>query len=182
MDAHIKQLRRSCFYQLRRLRVIRHCLSRGSLLTLACAFICNRIDYCKRRPLWSYCMSSRSPTVRPERYGAPRPQHSKVLTHFAGYPWWYSLASSPVSLSVQNLYSRAKQHCRFFTTITTGTLPPCRHRVGSSASSICWPKRPLSSAVSHRELWLARFLNLRTATLEHTVSWNSTISWKLEPH
>ena len=46
MDAHIKQLCRSCFYQLRRLRVIRHCLSRGSLLTLACAFICNRIDYC----------------------------------------------------------------------------------------------------------------------------------------
>ena len=46
MDAHIKQLCRSCFYQLRRLWVIRHCLSRGSLLTLACAFICNRIDYC----------------------------------------------------------------------------------------------------------------------------------------
>ena len=46
MDAHIKQLCRSCFYQLRRLRVIRHCLSRGSLLNLACAFICNRIDYC----------------------------------------------------------------------------------------------------------------------------------------
>ena len=46
MDAHIKQLCRSCFYQLRRLRVIRHCLSRESLLTLAYAFICNRIDYC----------------------------------------------------------------------------------------------------------------------------------------
>ena len=45
MDAHIKQLCRSCFYQLRRLRVIRYCLSRGSLLTLACAFICNRMDY-----------------------------------------------------------------------------------------------------------------------------------------
>ena len=26
----------------------RHFLSRGSLLTLACAFICNRIDYCNR--------------------------------------------------------------------------------------------------------------------------------------
>ena len=46
MDAHINQLCRSCFYQLRRLRVIRHCLSRRSLLTLAYAFICNRIDYC----------------------------------------------------------------------------------------------------------------------------------------
>ena len=105
--------------------------------------------YCWRSggPLWSYCGSSRSPTVRPERYGAPRPEHSKVLTHFTSYPWWASLASSPVSLSVQNLYPRAKQHCRFFATISTGTLPPCRLRVGSSASSICWPKRPLSSAV-----------------------------------
>ena len=46
MDAHIKQLCQSCFYQLQRLRVNRHCLSRGSLLTLACAFICNRINYC----------------------------------------------------------------------------------------------------------------------------------------
>ena len=135
----------------------------------------------QRRPLWSYCGPSGSPTVRPERYGATRPQHSKVLTHLAGHPWWAPLAPSPVSLSVQNLYPRAKQHRRFFATLSTGTLPPCRLRVGLSASSICWPKRPLSSAVSYRELWIARFLNFRTATLEHTASWHSTISWKPEP-
>ena len=31
---------------------------------------------------------------------------------------------------VQNLYPRAKQHCRFFATLSTGTLPPCRLRAG----------------------------------------------------
>ena len=46
MDAHIKQLCRSCFFQLRRLRVVRNCLSKRSLLTLTYAFVHNRLDYC----------------------------------------------------------------------------------------------------------------------------------------
>ena len=46
MDAHIKQLCRSSFFQLRRLRVVRNCLSKRSLLTLTYAFVHNRLDYC----------------------------------------------------------------------------------------------------------------------------------------
>ena len=40
------ELYRSCFFQLRRLRAIRHCLTQKSILMLAHSFICNRIDYC----------------------------------------------------------------------------------------------------------------------------------------
>ena len=46
---------------------------------LACAFICNQINYCNG----VLCGPSGSPTVRPEHYCATRPQHSKVLTHLA---------------------------------------------------------------------------------------------------
>ena len=46
LEAHVAGLCRSCFYQLRRLRIIRHSLSRAAVSTLVHAFICNRIDYC----------------------------------------------------------------------------------------------------------------------------------------
>ena len=46
MGDHISQLCRSCFFQLRRLRAIRHSLTQKSILMLAHSFICNRIDYC----------------------------------------------------------------------------------------------------------------------------------------
>ena len=46
MGAHIKNLCRSCFFQLRRLRLVRHCLSRKCMLMLVHAFVCNRVDYC----------------------------------------------------------------------------------------------------------------------------------------
>ena len=46
MGDHISQLCRSCFFQLRRMRAIRHCLTQKSILMLAHSFICNRIDYC----------------------------------------------------------------------------------------------------------------------------------------
>ena len=46
MGDHISQLCHSCFFQLRRLRAIRHSLTRKSILMLVHSFICNRIDYC----------------------------------------------------------------------------------------------------------------------------------------
>ena len=46
MGDHISHLCRSCFFQLRRLRAIRHSLTQKSILMLAHSFICNRIDYC----------------------------------------------------------------------------------------------------------------------------------------
>ena len=46
MGDHISQLCRSCFFQLRRLRAIRHSLTQKSILMLVQSFICNRIDYC----------------------------------------------------------------------------------------------------------------------------------------
>src|SRR6218665_3548392 len=43
---HISLLTRSCFYQLRQLRVVSRSLSSSSTATLVYAFILNRLDYC----------------------------------------------------------------------------------------------------------------------------------------
>src|SRR6218665_2551297 len=43
---HISALTRSCFYQLRQLRVVSRSLSSSSTATLVHAFILNRLDYC----------------------------------------------------------------------------------------------------------------------------------------
>src|SRR6218665_2039992 len=43
---HISSLTRSCFYQLRQLRVVSRSLSSSSTATLVHAFILNRLDYC----------------------------------------------------------------------------------------------------------------------------------------
>ena len=46
MEGHISKLCQTCFFQLRRLRSIRHSLSRHALLTLVPAFISSRLDFC----------------------------------------------------------------------------------------------------------------------------------------
>ena len=46
MTAHISSLCRSCFYQLRQLRAIRHSLTTDAARTLVQAFISSRLDYC----------------------------------------------------------------------------------------------------------------------------------------
>src|SRR5688572_12340120 len=43
---HLSSLSRSCFYQLRQLRVIARSLSTSSASTLIHAFVCSRLDYC----------------------------------------------------------------------------------------------------------------------------------------
>ena len=45
MGDHVSQLCRSCFFHLRRLRAIRHSLTKKSILMLVHSFIWNRIDY-----------------------------------------------------------------------------------------------------------------------------------------
>ena len=117
----------------------------------------------------------------------PKFSHSSLAICDAHTSRWLSVMSftgfqSGVALSTKSVRSLCVlvRNCIVgFSAPYTGTLPPCRLRVGSSASSICWPKWPPSSAVSHREPWIARLLNFRTATLEHTASWHSTNSWKL---
>jgi len=46
MDAHVANVVRSCFYQLRQLRSVRRSLTIDARHTLVSAFIASRVDYC----------------------------------------------------------------------------------------------------------------------------------------
>ena len=46
METHVNKLVSSCFYQLRRLRSVRRCLTRSAAETLVHAFVTSRLDYC----------------------------------------------------------------------------------------------------------------------------------------
>ena len=46
MEDHITKLSQVCFFHLRRIRVVRHSLTRNALLTLVHAFVCSRLDFC----------------------------------------------------------------------------------------------------------------------------------------
>jgi len=46
MDAHVANVVRSCFYQLRQLRSVRQSLTIDARHTLVSAFITSRVDYC----------------------------------------------------------------------------------------------------------------------------------------
>src|SRR5712691_66302 len=46
MSGHVAALRRSCFFQLRQLRLVRDSLTTDALKTLVTTFISSRLDYC----------------------------------------------------------------------------------------------------------------------------------------
>ena len=46
MDQHVGSLCRSCFYQLRQIRVVRRNLSHEAAATLVHSFVLNRLDFC----------------------------------------------------------------------------------------------------------------------------------------
>ena len=46
MSAHVTAVSRSCLFQLRQLRAVRHSLSTDAAKTLVSAFISSRLDYC----------------------------------------------------------------------------------------------------------------------------------------
>ena len=181
MDAYIKQLCRSCFYQLRRLRVIRHCLSRGSLSTLACAFICNRIDYCNG--VLCGVTAGRLDRLQSVLNATARlvlniPKFSHTSLAIRDELHWLPVqcrSQYKICILVRNSI------CRFVATLSTGTLPPCRLRVGSSASSICWPKLPLIVPQFRTVNYGLRGFSISGPRLWNTLPWHSTIRWKLVP-
>ena len=54
MADHITKLSQICFFHLRRIRVVRHSLTRSALLTLVHAFVCSRLDFCNSAMFGTY--------------------------------------------------------------------------------------------------------------------------------
>ena len=130
MGDHISQQCRSCFFQLRRLRAIRHFLTQKSIRMLAHSFICNRIDYCNsvlygvsrfqldrlqsilnaaariisRIPKYSHISAS----IRDELHWVPvrfRPEFKRDLPLRSELPGWHCPGSPPGTLR-RSLFKR----------------------------------------------------------------------------
>ena len=88
MGDHITKLSQVCFFHLRRIRVVRHSLTRNALLTLVHAFVCSRLDFCNNVMfgLWSALVLARSSAVDPKRRCLTHPPDPQVQLHLIGDP------------------------------------------------------------------------------------------------
>src|SRR6218665_1227229 len=99
MKAHISRVSRTCFYHLRRLRSIPHCLSREVTARLVSALIILRLDYCNAI-LANLPASTLAPLERV--LSATVCMVMNLGSRDAG-PVWAPLAADPVTDPVQTL-------------------------------------------------------------------------------
>ena len=77
MDAHVANVVRSCFYQLRQLRSVRRSLTIDARHTLVSAFIASQVDYCNA-VLYGVSASHPTATDGAQRRRSPCRRHWRV--------------------------------------------------------------------------------------------------------
>ena len=82
MVDHITKLSQVCFFHLRRIRVMRHSLTRNALLTLVHAFVCSRL--LQQCDVWSKLLPARSSAVDPKRRCSTYPPDPEVWLYLVG--------------------------------------------------------------------------------------------------
>ena len=116
MNAHVSNIARTCYFELRRLASIRRFLTSTATATLVSAFVLSRIDYCSSL-LFGSTHDVTSHLQRIQNYSArvslPLPKSSNIATHFR------SLHCLPVK--VRSTYKTAclRYHCH------SSTAPSC---------------------------------------------------------
>ena len=141
MEGHISKLCQSCFFQLRRLRSIRHSLSRHALLTLVHAFISSRLDFCNSvlygvsayllDRLQSILNAAARLILKVSKYDHISDAMRNEL-HLAPYCATYQL---------QDLPSRAQLSGGYWSNVPIRILQPGELRGRKTSSSFCCPIR-----------------------------------------
>ena len=110
MEGHISKLCQSCFFQLRRLRSIRHSLSRHALLTLVHAFISSRLDFCNSAlyGVSGYLLNRQSYSIHFECCGKTCSESLEVRSHLWCFAERATLAPYCATNQLQDLPSRAQ--------------------------------------------------------------------------
>ena len=90
MNAHISNIARTCYFELRRLASIRRFLKNTAALTLVSAFVLSRIDYCNSL-LFGSTHDVTSHLQRIQNYAARviwrLPKSSRISTHLKSLHW-----------------------------------------------------------------------------------------------
>ena len=90
MNAHVTNIARTCYFELRRLAYIRRFLTSTATATLVSAFVLSRIDYCNSL-LFGSTHDETSYLQRIQNYAARvvlcLPKSSSITTHFKSLHW-----------------------------------------------------------------------------------------------
>ena len=90
MNAHVTNIARTCYFELRRLETIRRFLTNTATATLVSAFVLSRIDYCNSL-LFGSTHDVTSHLQRIQNYAARvifcLPKSSSITTHFKSLHW-----------------------------------------------------------------------------------------------
>ena len=92
-EAHIGNVVRTCFFQLRQLKAIRNCIPLDTAKTSVNAFVVARLDYCNS--LLAGVPSCQLDRLQSVFNAAVRLVCRASRPHHAFAPWWASLASLP---------------------------------------------------------------------------------------
>ena len=90
MNAHVSNIARTCYFELRRLAFIRRCLTSTATSTLVSAFALSRIDYCNSLLLGStHDVTSHLQRIQnyADRAMMRLPKSSNITTHLKSLHW-----------------------------------------------------------------------------------------------
>ena len=168
MGDHISQLCRSCFFQLRRLRAIRHSLTQKSILMLAHSFICNRIDCCNSVLYGAsrFQLDRRPSPIYPERSGEDHLEDTEVLPYLGQHSRRASLAPSLLLARVQDLPLRSELPGRHCPGLPPGTLRRSFLKRRPSEPSISESRGPCCPKSGYNSIWAAWLLCVWAGHLE----------------
>ena len=85
MNAHVSNIARTCYFELRRLASIRRFLTSTATATLVSAFVLSRIDYCNSLLFGSTHVTSHLQQI--QNYAARLPMSSSITIHLKSLHW-----------------------------------------------------------------------------------------------
>ena len=138
MNNHVNKISSACFYHIRRLRQIRHYVSREALKQLATSLVLSRLDYCNS-VLVGLPASTLMPLQRAERCH-PASTRSWPPVAYHGSPTRFTLAADQVYRITFKIASLI--HCRFFTSGVQRICPTSSSSTPSVLSGDFVPQPP----------------------------------------
>ena len=182
MERHISKLCQSCFFQLRRLRSIRHSLSRHALLPYACAcFHLLAARLLQQRFVWCQCLPPRSSSIHSQRCGKAYFESLEVRSYLRRYAKRVTLAPYCATYQLQDLPSRAQLSGGYWSNVPIRILQPGELRGRKTSSSFCCTIRSGGASIPPWTLWSSRFLSRGAASMELTSSRHSEL-WNWTEH
>ena len=135
MNAHVSNIARTCYFELRRLASNRRFLTSTATATLVSAFVLSRIDYCNSL-LFGYTHDVTSLLQRIQNYAARvilRLSMSSIITiHLKSLHWLPVKVSSTYKIACLSYHCHSSTAPSFVTDMLNKKQPPTRNNRSGS--------------------------------------------------